>query len=104
MTTFDITTFYRDYVAALNARDFDSMDQFIADEVILNNQPGTREDVLAVQRSTVDEVPDFHWEIDEFLVDGDRAAVRAVRRDDRPARLRRRPKATEDPWVTGLRP
>lgn len=78
MTAFDITTFYRDYIAALNARDFDAMDQFIADEVVLNNQPGTREDVLAVQRSTVDEVPDFHWEVEEFLVDGDRAAVRAI--------------------------
>ena len=78
MADFDIHTFFRSYVAALNARDFDKMDQFVADEVSLNNQPGTRDAVVAAQKSIVDAVPNFHWVVQEFLVDGDRAAVRAV--------------------------
>jgi predicted ester cyclase len=78
MTDFDIHKFFHSYVAALNAREFDHMDQFVADEVTLNNQPGTRDAVVAALKSTVDAVPDFRWVVQEFLVDGDRAAVRAV--------------------------
>lgn len=78
MADFDIHTFFRSYVAALNARDFDTMDQFVAGEVSLNNQPGTRDAVVAAQKSIVDAVPDFNWVVQEFLVHGDRAAVRAL--------------------------
>ncbi len=78
MAEFDIHAFYRRYIAELNAHRFDRMDQFINDQVILNGRPGTRDDVVAVQRADIDAVPDFHWEVQEFLVDGDRAAVRAI--------------------------
>ena len=78
MTNFDIHAFYNDYLAALNAREFDTMEQFVADDVTLNGRPGTRAAVVADQKSIVDAVPDFHWEVQEFLVDGDRAAVRLL--------------------------
>jgi predicted ester cyclase len=54
------------------------MDQFIADEVVLNGDPGTRSDVVADMRSILDAVPDMHWEVQELLLDRDRIAVRAV--------------------------
>ena len=78
MTDFDIHRFYRDYIAALNDRAFGVMDRFVADVVSLNGQPGTRDAVVADQKSIIDAVPDFHWEVQEFLEDGDRAAVRLV--------------------------
>ncbi|MBB3675949.1 ester cyclase [Modestobacter versicolor] len=78
MADFDIHAFYTDYIAALNDRRFEDMDEFVADEVTLNGQRGTRSAVVADQRGIVDAVPDFHWEVQEILVDGDRAGVRLV--------------------------
>jgi predicted ester cyclase len=69
---------YLRYVAALNAHEFDGMDEFIHDSVRLNGEMGTRDDVLTVQRRDVDAVPDLHWELDEVLFDGDRIAIRAT--------------------------
>jgi predicted ester cyclase len=73
-----LRAWYARYIAALNAHEFDGMDEFIADRVMLNGEPGVRDDVLAVQRQDVDTVPDLHWEITELLIDRDRLAVRAV--------------------------
>ncbi|MCL3818094.1 ester cyclase [Aeromicrobium wangtongii] len=78
MSDFDIRTFYTDYLAALNAREFDHMEQFVADDVSLNGRPGTRDAVVADQKSIIEAVPDFTWEVQELLVDGDRAAARLV--------------------------
>ncbi|WP_433697286.1 ester cyclase [Nocardiopsis sp. CA-288880] len=78
MADFDIHEFYRRYVGELNAHKFDGMDEFIHDEVVLNGVPGTRDTVIALQKADIEAVPDFHWELQEFLVDGDRAAVRAI--------------------------
>ncbi|XRQ16219.1 ester cyclase [Actinomadura welshii] len=78
MAYFDVHEFFRRYVEELNAHKFDGMDEFIHDKVVLNGEPGTRDDVIAVQKADIDAVPDFHWEVQEFLVDGDRAAVRAI--------------------------
>ncbi|MEU4659204.1 ester cyclase [Streptomyces sp. NPDC023723] len=74
----DMRAFYLRYLAALNAHEFDGMDEFIADRTTLNGEPATREDLLAVQRHDVAAVPDLHWELKEMLFDGDRLAVRAV--------------------------
>jgi predicted ester cyclase len=78
MADFDIHEFYRRYVGELNAHKFDGMDEFIHDEVVLNGVPGTRDTVIALQKADIEAVPDLHWEVQEFLVDGDRAAVRAI--------------------------
>jgi predicted ester cyclase len=69
---------YLRYVAALNTHEFDGMDEFIADRVLLNGEPGTRDDVIAVQKHDVDAVPDLHWKVEELLLDRDRLAVRAT--------------------------
>lgn len=78
MTDSGLKDWYLRYVAALNAHKFDGMDEFIADEVVLNGDPGTRDDVLTVQKQDIDAVPDLHWEVKELLFDRDRIAVRAV--------------------------
>lgn len=78
MTNESLRAWYDRYVAALNAHEFDGMDEFINDQVMLNGEPGTRDDVLAVQKHDVDAVPDLHWELQEILFDRDRIAIRAI--------------------------
>ncbi|QDO06397.1 ester cyclase [Streptomyces sp. S1D4-23] len=78
MSDSDLRTFYRRYLEALNAHQFDGMDVFINDRTTLNGEPATRDDLLAVQRQDVDAVPDLHWELQELLFDGDRLAARLV--------------------------
>lgn len=78
MTTFDIHTFYRSYVAALNAREFDRIDQFVADEVAVGREVYARDVVVGALESIIDAVPDFRWSVQELLVDGNRAAARLV--------------------------
>ncbi|SFP24973.1 MULTISPECIES: ester cyclase [Actinomadura] len=78
MTEKDLRSWYMRYAAALNAHEFDGMDEFIDDQVMLNGEPGTRDDVVAVLKGIVEAVPDIHWEIKELLFDRDGIAVRAI--------------------------
>lgn len=73
-----LRAFYLRYLKALNAHEFDHMDEFINDRTTLNGEPATRDDLLAVQRQDVAAVPDLHWELKELLFDGDRLAARLV--------------------------
>ncbi|MCD5351378.1 ester cyclase [Kineosporia mesophila] len=65
-------------MAALNAHEFDGMDEFINDTVMPNGEMGRREDVTNVQKHDVDARPDLHWELKEILFDADRIAIRAI--------------------------
>lgn len=78
MSEDDLRDWYLRYVAALNAHEFDGMDEFIDDHVVLNGEPGVRDDVITVQKQDVDAVPDLRWEVKELLFDRDRIAVRAI--------------------------
>jgi steroid delta-isomerase-like uncharacterized protein len=76
MTESGLRDWYLRYIAALNAHEFDGMNGFIADEVLLGGEPGTRDAVVAVLEGIVDAVPDIHWEVEEMLFDRDGIAVR----------------------------
>lgn len=78
MSNPDLRDFYDRYIAALNARDFDVMDQFIHDEVTLNGKPATRSDLLAVQRDEAGSVPDLHWVLTNLIIDGNRLGAQLV--------------------------
>lgn len=73
-----LRSWYMRYAAALNAHEFDGMDEFINDQVLLNGEPGTRDDVVTVLKGIVDAVPDIRWEFKELLFDRDGIAVRAI--------------------------
>jgi predicted ester cyclase len=72
-----LRSWYLRYIRQLNTHKFDDMNDFINDHVLLNGEPGTRDDVIAVQKRDIDAVPDLHWEVKELLFDRDRIAVRA---------------------------
>lgn len=78
MTEKDLRSWYMRYAAALNAHEFDGMDEFINDQVLLSGEPGTRDDVVKVLKGIVEAVPDIHWEVKELLFDRDGIAVRAI--------------------------
>ncbi|GAA3485575.1 MULTISPECIES: ester cyclase [Streptomyces] len=78
MTQSELRDWYMRYADALNAHEFDRMDEFINDEVMLGDYSGTRDDVVAVLKGIVDAVPDIRWEVDELLFDRDGIAVRAI--------------------------
>ncbi|MGW8778883.1 ester cyclase [Streptomyces sp. NPDC055796] len=78
MSDRDLRAFYMRYLQALNAHEFDGMEEFIDDRTTLNGEPATREDLISVQKHDVDAVPDLHWGLKELLFDGDRLAARLV--------------------------
>ena len=78
MTDHDLRTWYLRYIATLDAHELDRMDEFVADEVMLNGEADTRSAVVADMKSIIDAVPDFHWEVSELLLDRDRIAARVI--------------------------
>lgn len=78
MSETDLRDFYRRYVEAANAREFDRMDEFINDVVALHGEPAGRDAVVADLRMITDTVPDFRWEVTELLIMGDRLAARLI--------------------------
>lgn len=78
MSAATLLEFYGRYIEALNAHEFDRMNDFIHDRITLQSEPGTRDDVVAQLHGITDAVPDFHWETQEIAVDGDRLAARLV--------------------------
>ena len=78
MTAEELRSFYVRYLDLLNNRDFDRLDEFAHDEVIMNGTPVARDDVVTELRRHTDAVPDLSWEIQDLLVDGDRVAARLL--------------------------
>ncbi|RKN12412.1 ester cyclase [Streptomyces radicis] len=78
MTENDLRSWYLRFAETLNNHELGGMDEFINDEVLLDGAPGTRDDVVVALQGIFDAVPDFHWELKEVLIDGDRIAVRTI--------------------------
>ncbi|MBD0297865.1 MAG: ester cyclase [Flavisolibacter sp.] len=68
--------FYRNYIAAANARDFAAIANVVAENVTLNGVPVKREDIIAEFKGLVNAVPDFTWHIEDLVVEEDRIAAR----------------------------
>lgn len=71
-----VRDFYHRYVAAANARDFDTIDTLMHDSILLNGQPVQKEEALAAFKWLTDTVPDYVWHIEDLFVDGNRIAAR----------------------------
>ena len=72
----DLQGFYRRYIAAINARQFDVVAEMVHDDVRINGVPHQREDVLVSLQGLADAVPDFVWSVQDLFVDGERIAAR----------------------------
>jgi len=71
MSDFNIREFYDRYTEALNAHEFDRMDEFVAESILSHGQRATRADVVAALKGIADAVPDIQWEIKEIVIDAE---------------------------------
>ncbi|MBJ2122657.1 ester cyclase [Arthrobacter sp. MSA 4-2] len=78
MSEFNLRDFYERYIEALNAHEFDRMDEFVHDSIVMHSEPSSRDALVAQLHSIIDPVPDFHWETQELAIHGDSLAVRLI--------------------------
>ncbi|MFD9869929.1 ester cyclase [Streptomyces niveus] len=76
MSDAELRNFFQRYIDALNAHEIHRMSEFIHDEVVMNGDPVTRNDVIAALEGHIDAVPDFTWRVKDLAIDGDRVAAR----------------------------
>ena len=76
MASVDLEEFYRHYIDALNARQFDVVTELVHDDVLMNGKAHKREDVLASLTGIVDAVPNYVWGLQDLFVVDDRIAAR----------------------------
>ncbi|MDT0265811.1 ester cyclase [Streptomyces sp. DSM 44915] len=67
--------FYRRYLAALNAHQFDRMGEFLHERVTHNGAPTTRAHIQAALRDIGEAVPDFTWRLRGLVAEGDQLAA-----------------------------
>lgn len=78
MSETSLRDFYGRYIEALNAHEFDRMDEFVHESIVMHSEPSSREALVAQLHSITDAVPDFHWETQELAINGDSLAARLI--------------------------
>jgi predicted ester cyclase len=78
MSEFNVKDFYNRYIDALNAYEFDRMDEFVHDEIVMHSEPTTRAALVAQLNSIIEAIPDFHWVTTDIAINGDSLAVRLL--------------------------
>jgi predicted ester cyclase len=70
--------FYRRYMDACNAHEFDRLGEFVAADVRVNGEVQGLESYVAGLREVVRGFPDYHWDLRHLFVDGDRIAAHFI--------------------------
>ena len=70
----EVVGFYQRYIAPCNAHCFDELDEFVAEDV--NGPDEGLHDYVSGLKDVARAFPDYQWEPLDFLVGGDRLAVR----------------------------
>ena len=68
--------FYRRYIERCNERRWEELGAFVAENVQVNGAVEGLESYVAGLRAVIQAFPDFRWEIQELVVDGDVLAAR----------------------------
>ncbi|TCO34581.1 putative ester cyclase [Kribbella steppae] len=63
--------FYRRYLTRCNEHRFDDLGEFVDADVRVNGVPTGLDQYAAGMRAVVDAFPDYHWDLQHLLVDGD---------------------------------
>ncbi len=63
--------FYRRYLERCNQHRFEDLGEFVDPEVRINGAPAGLDQYIAGLRSVVEAFPDYHWDLQHLLVDGD---------------------------------
>lgn len=70
--------FYRRYIERCNQHRFDELGEFVADDVRGGDGKKGLDSYIAGCRAVVDAFPDYYWDLQHVLVDGDWLAARLV--------------------------
>lgn len=76
MSEVDLRDLFHRYIAALNSHDFHRLSEFMHEDLIVNGQPMTRDEMVAVLEGHVDAVPDLMWRPQDLAIDGNQVAAR----------------------------
>jgi predicted ester cyclase len=76
MSRADLATFYRRYIDAINNRDLAVVAEMVHEDVYQNGVAHKRADVLASFRSIGDACPDYHWGLQQLVIQDDLIAAR----------------------------
>jgi predicted ester cyclase len=71
----DLAEHYRRYNATCNAHLFEELDEFVHEELVVNGERIRRADYVEGLRAVVRAFPDYRWELQHLLVDGDVVAA-----------------------------
>ena len=71
----DPREFYRRYLERCNEHRFSELGDFVTDPVEVNGEPMSAARYGEGLAEVVEVVPDFHWDLRQLLVDGDRLAA-----------------------------
>ncbi|GAB7043824.1 MULTISPECIES: ester cyclase [Catenuloplanes] len=74
--TTDLHEIYRDYIEAINNREFDRMHEFAHERLTFNGEPVSRDEYVATMKAHLAAVRDFTWRLDDLVVEDDRVAAR----------------------------
>lgn len=72
----DLETRFRQYLACCNDRRFDEFPAYVHDPIQFNGTETPLAEYVATIRSNIEAFPDFHWEIQDLIANGDTVAVR----------------------------
>jgi steroid delta-isomerase-like uncharacterized protein len=78
VTRDEVETFYRRYLTACNAHDFDQLGAFVAADVQVNGSRQGLDGYVAGLRDVVRAFPDYRWDLRDLLIEGDRIAAHFI--------------------------
>jgi len=70
--------FYRKYIAAANARDYDAIANAVAEDVRLNGKMVRRADIIAQFKTLIEAIPDFKWNLQQVVVEDGEIGARSL--------------------------
>jgi steroid delta-isomerase-like uncharacterized protein len=68
--------FYQRYLECCNERRFDELGEYVAEDVSVNGEMCGLEQYAAGVRAVVEAFPDYRWDLQQLLVDGNMLAAR----------------------------
>jgi predicted ester cyclase len=71
----DLAERYRRYNATCNAHRFEELAEFVHDDLVVNGGPVRLAEYVEGLRAVVRAFPDYRWELQHLLVDGDVVAA-----------------------------
>jgi predicted ester cyclase len=73
-----VQDFYLAYLAACNGHDFGALGAFVAPDVVVNGERQGLDGYVAGLRAVVERFPDYRWDLQHLLIDGDVLAAHFV--------------------------